>query len=314
MSKTLFISSLAAACWLAAAAPQTANDAAGVTVALNGAAVLHRTAVNYPAGALRNGVQGTVSVQVKLDATGVVNDAQVLSGPDELRKAALESVLQWHFAQDVAGTTRTVQIAFELPKPGPAQTTVAAQRSAWFTPTPGTIKTIRVSGMTEQATAELLASLPIHEGDEWNAEVAQKADQAIKAFDEHLAVRTSSVIQRPGGATELSLLIAPADQPAAAAPGRIRVGGNVQGAMIVTKVPPIYPAAAKAARVQGVVHLSATIGPDGTVQELSVLSGPAELTQAALDAVKQWVYKPTLLNGNPVQVETSIDINFTLSQ
>jgi protein TonB len=64
----------------------------------------------------------------------------------------------------------------------------------------------------------------------------------------------------------------------------------------------------------GIVQLSATIGTDGSVQSVSVLSGPPELVDAAVDAVKQWVYQPTMLNGNPVQVTTTIDINFTLSQ
>ena len=84
--------------------------------------------------------------------------------------------------------------------------------------------------------------------------------------------------------------------------------------MIVNKVPPVYPAAAKEAGVSGVVHLAAIIGKDGRVQELHALSGPPLLIQAAIDAVRQWVYRPTLLNGNPVEVETTIDINFTLNQ
>jgi len=304
MSKILFISSLAAACWLAAAAPQVANDAPGVTVTLNGANVLHRPGVGYPPAALRNGVQGTVSLQVKLDSRGVVSDAQVLSGPEELRKAALESVLEWHFAQEVAGTTRVIQIAFELPKSGGAP---AAAAAAPMMLQPGAIRSIRVSGLSDQASAELLASLPVHEGDDWNAETAQKANQAVKTFDEHLSIRQTSMTQSPSGATQLDLEIA-------SAPSRIKVGGNVQSALIVTKVPPIYPAAAKAAGIQGVVHLAAIVGMDGTVQELHVLDGPPELIQAAMDAVKQWVYKPTLLNGNPVQVETTIAINYTLNK
>src|ERR1039457_2144278 len=88
----------------------------GVTVAMNGASLLHRSPVEYPAAALRAGVQGILSVEVKLDAKGNVADAHVLSGPDELRKAALQSVLEWHFTSDSAGTTRVVQITFELPK------------------------------------------------------------------------------------------------------------------------------------------------------------------------------------------------------
>jgi TonB family protein len=340
MSKTFLISSLAAVCWLAhAAVAQTApmepynapmqliKDAPGVTVSMNGAAVLHRPGVSYPFAALQQGIQGTVSVQVKLDSTGIVNDAQVLSGPDELRKAVLESVLQWHFTRDVAGTTRVIGIAFEAPKAsaGAAPAPAAFRQMQTFTtsggiqPLQGHIKSIRVSGLSEQAGTELLASLPVHEGDEWNADAMQKMNLAVKAFDEHLTVQMTGMLQTPSGTTEMSLLItvpaAQAGAPATAAvPGRIKVGGNVQGAMIVSKVPPVYPALAKQAAVSGVVQLSAVLAKDGTVQELHVLSGPPLLIQAAMDAVKQWVYRPTLLNGNPVEVETTIDINFTLNQ
>ena len=302
--KTLpILFSLPVVCWLAAAMPQIANDAPGVTVELNGAAILHRAGVGYPSEALRSGVQGTVTLQLKLDASGEVSDAQVLSGPEQLRKATLQSVLQWHFGQEVAGSTRSIQIAFEIPKssasPQPPPPPVPAVQT-------GTVRTIRVLGLSDQASAALLAGLPIHEGDEWNSDTAAKVNQAMQAFDEHLRIYQSSVMQSSGGAAQLDLLISAGIQ-------RIKVGGNVQSAMMVSKVPPVYPAAAKAAGIQGIVHLSATIGTDGTVQELTVLDGPAELTPAATDAVKQWVYKPTLLNGNPVQVQTTIDINFTLN-
>jgi TonB family protein len=303
MSKILLIASLAAAT-LALAAPQTANDAPGVTVALNGATVLHRTGVTYPPAGLRDGVQGTVSVQVKLDSTGVVSDAHVLSGPEELRKPVLESVLEWHFAPELAGSTRVIEVAFELPKAAGAPAPMASPSAPVQQ---GTIRSIHVSGLSDEGKAELLASLPIHEGGEWNADTAQKASQAVKAFDEHLVIVQQVAAQSAGGAPQLDLVIIDS-------PGRIRVGGNVQSAMIVRKVPPLYPAAAKAARVQGVVHLSVVLGLDGTVQQLDVLSGPEELVQAATDAVKQWVYKPSLLNGNPVQVETTIDVNFTLNK
>jgi len=66
--------------------------------------------------------------------------------------------------------------------------------------------------------------------------------------------------------------------------------------------------------VSGVVQLAAIVAKDGTILELRTLGGPPLLIQAAMDAVKQWVYKPTMLNGNPVEVETTIDINFTLNQ
>jgi protein TonB len=95
---------------------------------------------------------------------------------------------------------------------------------------------------------------------------------------------------------------------------RIRVGGNVQAAMAIRAPKPSYPPLAKQARIQGVVRLNAIIGKDGTIQDLKAASGHPLLVPAALEAVKQWLYKPTLLNGEPVEVVTVIDVNFTLSQ
>jgi len=96
-------------------------------------------------------------------------------------------------------------------------------------------------------------------------------------------------------------------------PERIRVGGNVQAANLIRKVTPVYPPLAKQARVQGTVRFSAIIGKDGAIQNLQLVSGHPLLVPAATEAVKQWVYKPTLLNGEPVEVITQIDVNFTLS-
>jgi protein TonB len=97
-------------------------------------------------------------------------------------------------------------------------------------------------------------------------------------------------------------------------PPKIRVGGNVQQANLVNKTVPAYPAEAKEARIQGTVTLDVEIAPDGKVRDISLVSGPPELVQSAIDAVKQWVYKPTLLNGQPVAVVTTVEVNYTLSQ
>lgn len=99
-----------------------------------------------------------------------------------------------------------------------------------------------------------------------------------------------------------------------AAPKRITIGGNVQQAKLVRQPKPVYPPLAKQARISGVVHLAALISKDGTIQDLKVISGHPLLIPSALEAVKQWVYQPTLLNGEPVEVSTQIDVNFTLSQ
>jgi protein TonB len=95
-------------------------------------------------------------------------------------------------------------------------------------------------------------------------------------------------------------------------PQRIRVGGNVQAAKIVRQPKPVYPPLAKQARIQGTVRFTAIIGRDGTIQNLQLVSGHPLLVPAAQEAVKQWVYQPTLLNGEPVEVITQIDVNFTL--
>ena len=97
-------------------------------------------------------------------------------------------------------------------------------------------------------------------------------------------------------------------------PQRIRVGGNVQAAKLIRQPKPIYPPLAKQARISGHVILNAIISKDGTISDLKVASGHPLLVPAALEAVKQWVYAPTLLNGEPVEVVTQIDVNFTLSQ
>ena len=93
-----------------------------------------------------------------------------------------------------------------------------------------------------------------------------------------------------------------------------RVGGNVMQASLIRQPKPVYPPLAKAARVQGTVKFEAQIAKDGTIQNLHLISGPPLLVQAAMQAVQQWQYKPTLLNGEPVEVITTIDVNFTLSQ
>jgi protein TonB len=95
---------------------------------------------------------------------------------------------------------------------------------------------------------------------------------------------------------------------------RIRQGGNVQAAKLVNKVQPQYPPLARQTRISGTVRLHAIIGKDGSVQSLTLESGHPLLVQAALDAVRQWRYQPTLLNGEAVEVDTTIDVIFSLNQ
>jgi TonB family protein len=99
-----------------------------------------------------------------------------------------------------------------------------------------------------------------------------------------------------------------------ASPKRIRIGGNVQAAKVITKVQPIYPESAKAAGAQGSVLLHAVVSKDGRPLSLQVLNSQVnpDLARAAVEAVSQWRYQPTLLNGDPVEVDTTIQVKFTL--
>jgi len=105
-----------------------------------------------------------------------------------------------------------------------------------------------------------------------------------------------------------------APPPPKPAVSRVRVGGAVQAAKLVNRVQPLYPPLARQTRISGTVRLHAIIGKDGTVQQLTVESGHPLLVQSALDAVRQWRYQPTLLNGEPVDVDTEIDVIFSLAQ
>jgi periplasmic protein TonB len=93
---------------------------------------------------------------------------------------------------------------------------------------------------------------------------------------------------------------------------RIKLGGQVQAAKVISQPSPIYPALARQARIQGNVILHAVLDQNGRVSELHVISGHPLLVQAALDAVKQWRYQPTLLNNEPVEVDTTITVTFVL--
>ncbi len=95
-------------------------------------------------------------------------------------------------------------------------------------------------------------------------------------------------------------------------PKQLSVSAAVMSHNLITKAVPIYPDAAKKAKIEGAVVLSAVIDIAGNVENLRVISGPPELQQSAIDAVRQWKYKPYLLNGDPVEVLTTVNIIFSL--
>ena len=117
----------------------------------------------------------------------------------------------------------------------------------------------------------------------------------------------------PGLGTSVPQIAAPSPAPTrpAAAPSVPKAGGQIQQAQLISSQPPEYPLVAKQAHLTGVVVVSAIVGVDGKVKSAAAVSGPALLQKAAVAAVRQWIYKPTTLNGAPVESETRVEIKFT---
>ena len=361
MSKTRSISSLAAglgilalACWFVtatfplAAAPQVVADGPGVTVDTGGA-VMHRTGIVYPEAARARRVQGVVTVEATVDSSGSVVETHVLNGPIELRRAAQQSVLNWHFAADTSMNTRMVKVSFELPAESAAEgvsraatedkiKALQSQIGGKALSLPLTspvfegkrVSRIYIGGLSEQSRSDLMSRLQVHVGDTLAADTMEKMRAEVRAFDEHLLVvnimmpngEVSLMIQMPGSDTfsmstgaagAVAGGAAPALPPPADGTKRIKIGGNIQQRKLVSQPKPVYPPLAKQARIQGVVQLSALISKEGNVINLAVISGHPLLIPSALEAVQQWVYQTTLLNGEPVEVLTQIDVNYTLS-
>ncbi len=328
--KKLLLAGVAAA--FAGAIPLNAQapmitDGPGVTVNLNGSQLMHRSAVAYPTEALAKGIEGTVVVQVRLDAKGEVTDDAILSGPDELRRGVQQSVLDWHFDKSAASSTRVVNIDFAKPAAG----AVVAKRAQVFaasgapqyaqagkdTGEEHPIVSIEITGLSDSAREQLLAILPVHVGDNWSSDAVMRVAQAARQFDEHLIVSgggsaagTYSIRIRTPDAPVMATNAAP---PLPIPAGAQRIGPAVMAANLISSAKPVYPPLAKMARMQGTVKFQAVVGTDGKVESLQLVSGPPLLIQAAKDAVSQWVYRPTLLNGAPVEVVTTVDVNFSLA-
>ena len=112
------------------------------------------------------------------------------------------------------------------------------------------------------------------------------------------------------GAAWAVRLTAPVTQGASA--GAVHIAPDVMAAHATHKVPPVYPPAAREAGVEGPVVMAARIGKGGAVQKLTVVSGPEDLQAAAVDSVLQWHYEPFIVNGSPVEVETTVTVTFQL--
>ena len=249
------------------------------------------------------------------------------AAPTELRSAALQSVLQWHFAREAAGNKRQVTIAFALagtPEPEPRPPVPPTRRAS--PPAPRSAPS-RASASSEPPIRSATSSWPASRSA--SATGRRRGDprasiRHVRQFDEHLSCerrpepgrrtrhrdrRSHAESRAPRRGLHRRLDLALRDRRPAHQGRR-----QLQSSKLIRQPRPAYPEEAKAARIQGVVKLSAVIAKDGTIKSLEVISGHPLLVASALDAVRQWVYETTLLNGNPVEVQTQIDVNYTLSQ
>ena len=324
---------LAVAGWIAVgalplrAAPQEVNDAPGVSVTAS-ERLLHRAPVEYPAAALEKRIAGPVMLEVQLAPDGTVADATVLSGPVELRRAALQSVLQWHFEK---GTPARVPVTVQFTLPDPA--TTAVTRVGTGPDRTGKLRGLEIRGLSPEAAAQLKTQLGLETGQEIDPAVLARIRRTLREFDPHLDMLAQPVsggddlllhifVASGGGMEKVVKVMPRGGVPGGvvggivggvpAMPSRIRVGANVQAAKLLRSVAPQYPPLAKQARVQGVVKLQIVVGPEGRVNSVQAEGGHPLLVPAAMEAARQYEYSPTLLNGKPVEVVTTVDVNFTL--
>jgi TonB family protein len=307
---------LVCAGWLAtgifplAAAPRFGSDGAGVFVNTGHSHLLHRAPVPYPPDAQTKGIEGTVVAQLQLDANGEVADASILSGPRELRKAVLESVLGWHFEKGDASTVPTVSVRFEKAAPAPPARELAVAPAPRPRPVAAAkIRHIVISGLPDEMRNELRSKLSVHEGDEWSPAALNAARETASNFDSHLRTTLSRNSQR-----NFDIVIDLPPGVGVATSGDVMHAGNgITPPILISKVEPQYTEEARAARYSGSVLLSVVVGPDGRAGDCKVIrSLGMGLDEKAIEAVRRWQFRPGTNAGVPVNVQAQIEVNFRL--
>jgi TonB family protein len=302
---------------------QTSPDSPGITVDA-GAVLLHRAPVRMPEGSTAN---GKVVVEATLNAKGEVSDARVISGPEELRKEALASVLQWHYQPGPA----VAQIAIQFGSAAAAAPAPAAQPNPVAQPDLGTLRTIEFAGISPEAEQQLRERLPVREGDTVGRQDMAGITSMVRAFDSHLtaaftvgngnvtAIRIAPASAgpaigfagTPGGRGGAAPAPATSMTPAQLATGAYPAGGGVSNPIPISKPEPEYSEEARKARWGGTVLLSLVIDQNGKPQDIHVLKPLGlGLDEKAIEAVTQWSFKPGMKSGVAVPVAAQIEVTF----
>jgi len=264
----------------------------------------------YPLKAIPDKIEGTVVANLTLNDKGHVTDAWIVSGPMELRSQVLASVLDWRFVTNATGAQ--VEIRFELPvdsSPSDREDVVKLppRLPAIFSRTDAVL-------LPEILRERVLKAITLREGQMVTAADLIGAVEAARAADEH--VRCKIVTNEEGAVSiQAGLSVAlgcclPAFGEVSPAPKRIHVSENAEKKNLIRKTPPPYPELARDAGIRGPVKFRAVIGKYGCVQNVNLISGHPFLVREAQDAVMDWLYRPTLVNGEPVEVVTTIEVDF----
>jgi TonB family protein len=236
------------------------------------AMLIHQVTPVYPLSAKSAHISGTVVLHAIIAQDGTIEQLQYVSGPPLLLKSAMDAVQQWIY--------QPMQVNG---KPVRVDTTISVVYTL------GGKNPSSAADSASPSAGPPPAELP----------TAPTADPPQDAQKEAAEPRTStSASSEPNSS--------------APKPKRIRVGGNVAQAQLVHQVTPVYPDDAKMQRISGTVLLHAIIAQDGTMKTVEYVSGPPELRDSTIEAVKKWRYKPTLLRGEPIEVDTTISVVFTL--
>jgi TonB family protein len=295
--------------------------------------VVRKVDPEYPPLALQARIAGVVKLRITIDTTGAVKDLRATSGHPLLVPAALQAAREWRFQPPASEVATYLDIPFHLP-PGVA-------------PSPQTVTGGVLGGIVGSVPSDQLPPPPpvINKVFPWYPPLARQArisgvvkfraligtDGAVK----HLEVISGHPLLVPAAMQaarewkfqapprELTTVLdipftLPADDAPQAAPSvqpapqRIRVGANVHSAKLVRKVDPIYPPQARAEGIQGDVTLQILCDFSGHVVKVTPIDGNPILAAAAQEAVRQWSYHPTLLNGQPVEVSSTVIVPFRL--
>jgi len=257
-------------------------------------------------------VDGRVQVEATVNSAGDTLDARVLSGPEELRRPALQLVLARRHAPDQA-ERRVMTITIDYRKATSPMGTISGAIIGGV-PAPPPFEQAVFEGVDylglptdlQQRAAAVMSTL--QSGQHLTKAQVEQLRGSLSAIDPSLNL---GVTMTSDDTKQVKLRLSVSNR-APGPPPPIRVGGDVQEANLISKVDPVYPPLARQARIQGAVRFAVHINKEGGVEKITLVSGHPLLVQAAQEALSQYKYRPTLLNGNPIPVQTTVDVNFVL--